>query len=39
MAKESCKACVLEEKVTNDWMRALTVPIYKGKGDRSDCKN
>ena len=31
--------CVLEEKVPNDWMRAIIVPIYKGKGDRSECKN
>ena len=34
-----CNVCVLEEKVPNDWMRAIIVPIYKGKGDRSECKN
>ena len=34
-----CNVCVLEEKVSNDWMRAIVVPIYKGKGDRSECKN
>ena len=34
-----CIACILEEKVPNDWMRAIIVPIYKGKGDRSECKN
>ena len=34
-----CNACVLELKVPNDWMRAIIVPIYKGKGDMSDCKN
>ena len=31
--------CVLEEKVLNEWMRAIIVPIYKGKDDRSECKN
>ena len=31
--------CILEEKVPNDWIRAIIVPIYKGKGDRSKCKN
>ena len=30
--------CV-EEKVLNDWMRAIIVPLYKGKGDRSECKD
>ena len=34
-----CSACVLEGKVSNDWMRVIIVPIYKGKGDRSICKN
>ena len=34
-----CNVCVLEERVPNDWMRAIIVPIYKGKGDRSKCKN
>ena len=34
-----CKVCVLEEKVPNDWMRAIIVPIYMGKGDRTECKN
>ena len=34
-----CNVCVLEEKVPNDWMRAIIVPIYKGKADRSECKN
>ena len=34
-----CIVCVLEEKVPSDWMRAIIVPICKGKGDRSDCKN
>ena len=31
--------CVSEEKVPNDWVRAIVVPLYKGKGDRNDCKN
>ena len=34
-----CNVCVLEEKVPNDWMRAIIVPIYKGNGDGSECKN
>ena len=34
-----CKVCVSEEKVPNDWVRAIVVPLYKGKGDRNDCKN
>ena len=28
-----------EENVLNDWMKAIIVPIYKGKGERSICKN
>ena len=35
----ACNVCVYEEKVLNDWMRAITVPIYKGKDDRSKCEN
>ena len=31
--------CILEEKVPNDWMRAMIVPIYMGQSDRSECKN
>ena len=34
-----CNACILVEKVPNDWMRTIIVPIYKSKGDRSECKN
>ena len=37
--KRVCNACVLEEKVPNDWMRAIIVPIYKGEGDKNECKN
>ena len=29
----------LKVKVPNDWMRAIIVPIYKGKGNRRECKN
>ena len=28
-----------EERVPNDWVRAIIVPLYKGKGDRNECKN
>ena len=28
-----------EEKVPNDWVRAIVVPLYKGNGDRNNCKN
>ena len=34
-----CNVCIVEEKVPNDWMRTFISPIYKGKGDRSECKN
>ena len=34
-----CNECTLEEKVPNDWMRAIIVTVYKGKGDRSECNN
>ena len=40
MADESMKGvCVSEEKVPNNWVRTITVLLYKGKGDRNDCKN
>ena len=32
-----CNVCVLEEKVQN--IGTIIAPIYKGKGDRSECKN
>ena len=31
-----CNVCILEEKILNDWMRAIIVPIYNCKSDRSD---
>ena len=34
-----CNVCALEEKVLNNWMREIMVPIYKGNGDRSECEN
>ena len=34
-----CKVCVSEEKVPNDWVRTIVVPLYQGKGNRNDCKN
>ena len=30
---------ILEQKVPNDWMSAIIAPIFKGKGDRNECKN
>merc|ERR1712002_703474 len=34
-----CRICVSEVRVPNDWVRAIIVSLYKGKGDRNDCKN
>ena len=34
-----CNVCILEEKEPSDWIRAIIVPIYKCKGDKSKCKN
>ena len=34
-----CNVCIVEEQVPNDWMRVIIVPISKGNGDRSECKN
>ena len=34
-----CRVCVSGECVPNDWVRAIVVPLYKGKGDRNECKN
>ena len=34
-----CNVCVLKEKVPNDWIRGTIVPLYKGNGNRSKCKN
>ena len=32
--------CVWErEKVPEDWQKAILVPLYKGKGDRTECGN
>ena len=28
-----------EEKVLNDWVRTIVVPLHKGKGDKNDCMN
>merc|ERR1712002_424994 len=28
-----------QKRVLNDWLRAIIVPLYKGKGDRNECKN
>ena len=34
-----CRVCLAVGKVPKDWQRAIVVPLYKGKGDRLDCKN
>ena len=34
-----CKTCLIEGRVPRDWKRAIVVPLYKGKGDKSECKN
>merc|ERR1712002_206763 len=34
-----CKVCLNDGRVPRDWQRAVVVPLYKGKGDRGDCKN
>nr|XP_053651035.1 protein cycle-like isoform X4 [Cherax quadricarinatus] len=31
--------CMEEGKVPRDWQRACIVPLYKGKGDKRECKN
>ena len=28
-----------QKRVQNDWVRAIIVPLYKGKGDRNECNN
>ena len=34
-----CRVCLDEGRVPDDWIRAVIVPIYKGKGDKCECKN
>ena len=34
-----CNVCIREEKVPSDWVKSIVVPLYKGKGDKSECKN
>ena len=34
-----CNVSVQEGKVPSDWMKAVIVPLYKGKGDKGECKN
>ena len=31
--------CIKQGKVPKDWKTALLVPLYKGKGDHSDCNS
>jgi len=34
-----CRICLTEGVVPKDWQRAIIVSLYKGKGDRGECKN
>ena len=31
--------CFKEGRVPKDWMKAIIIPIYKGKVDKGECKN
>ena len=33
-----CKVCLIEGVVPKDWQRGIIVLLYKGNGDRGDCK-
>ena len=34
-----CNKVFLEGVVPKDWSRAVIVPLYKGKGDKGNCRN
>jgi len=34
-----CNRALNEGNVPEDWKGAIIVPLYKGKGDRRECKN
>ncbi len=34
-----CECAWKGGKVPNDWKKAITVPLYKGKGSRSECSS
>ena len=34
-----CNIAYESRFVPNDWRSAVTVPLYKGKGGRTECKN
>jgi hypothetical protein len=34
-----CKECWEKGSVPSDWKDAVLVPLYKGKGERTECKN
>ena len=34
-----CNKAFMEGIVQRDWRRAVIVPLYKGKGDKGNCRN
>src|SRR5678815_3019926 len=34
-----CNKSIMEGIVSRDWRRAVIVPLYKGKGDKGNCRN
>ena len=34
-----CNMAIVRAVVPEDWRSAVIVPLYKGKGERTDCKN
>ena len=31
--------CLTEGRIPQDWLRGITLSIYKGKGNRGECQN
>ncbi len=34
-----CNLAYKERRVPQDWAKAAIVPVYKGKGDKTECNN